>query len=150
MSFPSSKFSSAVGLRGPQIPWKCEKALLSESFYSLCWGWGPRLRDLRIWAGRANLLPCVGIPGGVFLSGGHPASSWALPVTGTHFFMMLPHCWELRTALLILPRNLPPFHFYPLIFLPMKTHSVLLRTKTQTPCHLPLLPCKLLYLQWVL
>ena len=56
-----------------------------------------------------------------------------------------PSDWELRTALPILPWNLPPFHFYPLIFLPMKTHF-----KTQAPCHLLLLPGKLLYLQWFL
>ena len=80
-----------------------------------------------------------------FLAGGHPTSSWTCPVTGTHFFLMLPLHWELRTALLILPWNLPPFHFYPLLFLPMKTHF-----KTQTPCHLLSLPCKLLYLQWFL
>lgn len=137
------------GSEGPTNPLKIwKKAFLSESFYSLCWKWGLRWQGCRIWVGSK----CVSQPPtlcGHFLwmvVSGRWSSNLQLnpPSDRAHFLMLLLH-WELRTALLILPWNLPPFHFYPLIVLPMKTHF-----KTQTPCHLLSLPCKLLYLQWFL
>lgn len=43
----------------------------------------------------------------------------------THFFRIPSHHWELRTILIILPWNLPPFCFHPLRFLSIMTYSVL-------------------------